>query len=198
MRLGIFGGTFDPVHNAHLRVAREAVRACALDRVLFTPASFPPHKGGATSAGYEDRMRMVEIACAGDAVLEPSRIEEGRGSSYSIQTIEKLQAERPHDQIFFVIGADAFADIRTWHRWQDVVGAVEFIVVSRPGHAYEVPEGARVHRLESVRMPVSSSEIRRKLAAGEPAGELPPGVLEYIRSRGLYRKSDIRDHVNFH
>lgn len=198
MRLAIFGGTFDPVHNAHLIVAREAAKACSLDRVLFVPAAIPPHKHGGTSASYEDRFRMVELACQGEPEFEPSRIEEGGGCSYSIQTIEKLRAERPGDELFFIIGADAFADIRTWRRWEDVVSAVEFIVVSRPGHHYDIPPGARVHRLENVNLPVSSSDIRRKLAAGETTGELPPQVLEYIRNHGLYKQSDVRDHVNFH
>lgn len=148
--------------------------------------------------GYEDRFRMVEIACRSDAVLQASRIEEGGGNSYSIRTIERLRAQYPDDELFFIIGADAFAEIQTWKRWQDVVRSVEFIVVNRPGHTYEAPAGARVHALENLHMAVSSSEIRRKLASGEEPEELPPGVLDYIRSRGLYRHLDVRNHVNFH
>ena len=89
--------------------------------------------------------------------------------------------------LFFLIGADAFAEIQTWRRWPDVIRAVEFIVVSRPGHRYAVPEGARVYRLESVDLPVSSSEIRRRLACGDDRVEVPAAVLAYIRARGLYR-----------
>ncbi len=198
MRLAIFGGTFDPIHDAHLAVAHAAAKVCALDRVLFVPASYPPHKHGATAAGYEDRFRMVEIACRSDRTFEASRIEEGGGSSYSIRTIERLRAQLPGDDLFFLIGADAFAEIRTWRRWKDVVRLVEFIVVSRPGHDYDMPEGARIHRLEDVRIPVSSSEIRRRLAEGDAPVELPPEVLDYIRCRGLYRHSDVRNHVNLH
>ena len=131
---------------------------------------------------------MVELACAGEPMFEPSRIEEGEETSYSIGTIERVrQSLGDEDELYFLIGADAFADIQTWRRWPDVVAAVEFIVVSRPGGRYEVPEGARVHPLEGVSLPVSSSEIRRRLAAGDDSVELPPAVLSYIREHGLYR-----------
>lgn len=188
MRIALFGGTFDPIHNAHLEIAREAVRQCRLDCVWFIPASRPPHKPGATTAPYEHRYRMVELACAGDARFQASRIEEGEETSYSIGTIERVRALlNPHDELFFLIGADAFADIQTWRRWQDVVAAVEFIVVSRPGGAYEIPRGARVHALEGVSLPVSSSGIRRRLAEGDDSVDVPAPVFAYIREHGLYR-----------
>ena len=188
MRLAIFGGTFDPIHNAHLAVAREAAARFALDRVWLVPAERPPHKKGVTHAPYEDRFRMVELACQDEPKFEASRLEQGTASSYSIDTIEKVRARlAPGDELFFVIGADAFAEIESWRRWQDVVRAVEFIVVSRPGHRYAVPPEATVHRLETVDLAVSSSEIRRKLAAGDERVEVPAAVLEYIRAKGLYR-----------
>jgi nicotinate-nucleotide adenylyltransferase len=187
LRLAIFGGTFDPIHTAHLTVAREAARRFALDRVLFVPASHPPHKGGATSTGYEDRYRMVELACRGEPRFEASRLEAGDRVSYSIVTVEKVRAAlAPEEELFLLIGADAFAEIETWYRWEDVVRQVDFIVVTRPGHSYSVPGGARVHTLETVALPVSSSELRARLAAGELPGEIPPAVLDYIRQRGLY------------
>jgi len=131
---------------------------------------------------------MVELACAGDPMFEASRIEEGEETSYSIGTIEHVrQSLGDRDELYFLIGADAFAEIRTWRRWQDVVASVEFIVVSRPGTRYAIPEGARVRALESVSLPVSSSEIRRRLAAGDNSVELPPSVLAYVREHGLYR-----------
>jgi nicotinate-nucleotide adenylyltransferase len=182
MRTAIFGGTFDPIHSAHLVVEREAADTFALDRVLFIPAANPPHKE--TGAPYEDRYRMVELACAEDPRFVPSRLEEGIEKSYSIHTIERVQA--PGLTVFFIIGADAFAEIRTWYRWEDVVASVEFIVVTRPGHTYLSPPGARVQRLETVALPVSSSEIRNALARGESPADLPPRVTEYIRERGLY------------
>jgi nicotinate-nucleotide adenylyltransferase len=193
LRIAIFGGTFDPIHSAHLRVAAEAADRFALDRVLFIPAAQPPHKSGATAAGYEDRYRMVELATCCDARFQPSRLEEGARRSFSIDTIERLQpALQSGDELFFLIGADAFAEIRTWRRWRDVIEQVEFIVASRPGHEYDVPPGARVHRLETLALPVSSSEIRRRLAAGETPAELPANVLGYIREHGLYQKACAR------
>ena len=188
MRIALFGGTFDPIHNAHLRIAREAAAQFALDRIWFIPAARPPHKSGLTRTPYEHRYRMVELACAGERLFEASRLEEGATNSYSIQTIERVHSLLGGgEQLFFLIGADAFAEIGTWHRWRDVIASVEFIVVSRPGRAYTVPEGARVFRLEGVDLPVSSSEIRQKLAAGDDRVEVPPPVLAYIREHGLYR-----------
>lgn len=188
MRLGIFGGTFDPVHAAHTRVAREAADRFRLDKVLFIPAAHPPHKPDGQTTPYEHRYRMVEIACREDARFEPSRLEEGEGRSYTIHTIEKLrQTLGPRDEIFFLIGADAFAEIGSWYRSGDVIRAVDFIVVSRPGYELKIPEGARVHRLETLALPLSSSEIRRQLETTGSADGLHPGVLAYIREHGLYR-----------
>jgi nicotinate-nucleotide adenylyltransferase len=182
MRRAIFGGTFDPIHRAHLVVAREAADAFALDQVLFVPAAHPPHKEAGTP--YEHRYNMVELACKEDPRFSPSRLEQAAGKSYSIYTIERVKALG--GDVFFVIGADAFAEIQTWFRWQDVVRQVEFIVVTRPGHDYQSPPGARVHRLETVALPVSSSEIRAALARGETPAALPAAVAEYILANGLY------------
>ncbi len=185
MRTAIFGGTFDPIHRAHLIVAREAADTFSLDRVLFIPAANPPHKE--TGASYEDRYKMIELACADEPRFVPSRLEEGTGKSYSILTIERVKAQPDSGDVFFVIGADAFAEIKSWHRWEDVVRETEFIVVSRPGHACSIPPGVRVHRLETVALPVSSSETRQALARGETPDELPPVVAQYIRAHGLYK-----------
>ena len=183
MKTAIFGGTFDPIHSAHLEMARQAADQFALDRVLFIPAGNPPHKHADTP--FEYRYRMVELACAADARFMASRLEEGNRKSYSIDTIERVKAD--NGEVFFIIGADAFAEIKTWHRWQDVIRAVEFIVAARPGHQIVSPPDARVHRLETVELPVSSSEIRDALARGETPPELPPAVADYIRANGLYQ-----------
>ena len=186
MRIAIFGGTFDPIHSAHLEMARRAADQYRLDRVLFIPAGNPPHKHA--EASFEDRYHMVELACAEDPTFFASRLEEGAGKSYSIDTIERVLAanaevSRP---LFFIIGSDAFAEIQTWRRWEDVVEAVEFIVVARPGHEISGPRGARAHRLDSLDLPVSSSDIRDALARGESPAELPPAVANYIRDHRLY------------
>ncbi len=192
MRTAIFGGTFDPVHSAHLEVARLAADQYRLDRVLFIPAGNPPHKHA--DASFEHRYRMAELACSADSRFIASRLEEGTAKSYSIDTIERVKAasavEVADNTLFFIIGSDAFAEIQTWRRWQDVIGAVEFIVVARPGHEIAGPPGARVHRLESVELPVSSSDIRDALARGVAPPDLPPAVADYIRDHGLYRPLD--------
>jgi len=187
MRLAIFGGTFDPIHLAHLAIARRAADQFALDRVLLVPAAHPPHKAGAAYAPYEHRVRMSELACLGDPHIQVSRIEEHTERSYSIDTIEKVRGQlAPEDQLFFLIGADAFSEIQTWHRWRDVVRAVTFIVVSRPGSTYHAPPGIHPERLSGMDLPISSSEIRQALAEGARPAELPDTVLQYIFGHELY------------
>jgi nicotinate-nucleotide adenylyltransferase len=131
---------------------------------------------------------MVQLACAADPRFEVSRIEGIEGSSaasYTILTIEKLTA-LGLGPLSFLIGADAFKDIRSWYRWKDVVSSVEFIVVTRPGAAWETPPGAVVHELAGLQLPESSSDIRTQLTRGDSAVPVPEAVLRYIRERGLY------------
>lgn len=194
MRLALFGGTFDPIHTAHLAVAGAACEECALDEVWLIPASNPPHKPGEASAPFEDRYRMAELACEPHPHFRVSQLEEGPERSYSIETIERVQAMLgPADRLFFLIGADAFADVATWRRWRDVVRSVEFIVAARPGSQYPVPEGARVYRLDSTNSIVSSSAIRKQLARGEKPSGLPEPVYRYIQERGLYRTGEVTE-----
>jgi nicotinate-nucleotide adenylyltransferase len=186
----LFGGTFDPIHNAHLEIARAAADRFDLAKILFVPAANPPHKPGGVIAPWEDRVRMAELACAVDPRFEVSRIEapsDNSSRSYSITTIEKL-----HMPLSFLIGADAFREIRTWHRWRDVVASVEFIVVTRPdlnqsGAGWDIPPGAVVHELTGLDLPVSSSEVRRQVIEGAVPVPVPEAVLAYIREHGLYR-----------
>lgn len=195
MNLAIFGGTFDPIHKAHVEVARAARRECFLDRILFIPASQPPHKPGRCKADYEHRLEMVRMACTEHPAFEASRLEApGRDShrNYTIQTIRRVAAHLTHhDRLFFLIGADAFREVTTWYRWRDVVDEVEFIVVNRPGFTVDdsvIPEGARVHLLRSVSGPISSSDVRRRLESGQSVrGLLLPAVARYISRHQLYQ-----------
>ena len=185
-RLALFGGAFDPIHNGHLAAAHAAATRFRLDHVLFVPAARPPHKA-ACHAPYTDRVRMIELAIEDDPRFAVSRLEEGPGQSYSIDTIEKVRAGMSAtEELFFLIGADAFAEITSWRRWRDVARAVTFLVVSRPGHKYAIPSETRVERLDTLDLAVSSSEIRRKLAAGGFPLDVPPKVLGYIASGHLY------------
>lgn len=184
-RIGLFGGTFDPIHNAHIEMARAAIEQQALDELLLIPAKHPPHREAVAS--YLDRFRMVEIACRDHPAMHASALEDVPGPSYTIDTVERFRRDGHHDAaLFFIIGADAFREIPTWRRWRELADQVTFIVVDRPGTAYDTPPGLRVCRLDALDLPVSASAIRRKLARGERLSDLPPAVLDYIRARGLY------------
>ena len=190
-RLCLFGGTFDPIHSAHLRIAQEAMTKFSLDRVLFVPASSPPHKVAAGLTSYQDRLRMVEIACQPYPEFEASRLEDQEGQSFTIDTVMRFrQILLPDDLLYFLIGADAFNEIESWDRWQELVALIEFIVVTRPGGTYRIPPGAHIHRLQGLELAVSSSSIRTRLSEGAPTPELPAQVLEFIHERGLYRSQN--------
>lgn len=189
MRLGLFGGTFDPVHQGHVAVAREARRVFALDHVLLVPNNRPPHKQVGPRATYAQRLRMVELACEGEEGLAASRLEEDTERSYTIETLLKVRPElKTGDRMFFLIGADAFAEVGTWYRWREVLLLAEFIVVTRPGHAIVEVPGATAHRLETLDVPYSSSGIRQAIASGREPEGLTPSVREYIGAHGLYRE----------
>jgi nicotinate-nucleotide adenylyltransferase len=186
-RVCIFGGTFDPIHTAHLRIAEEALEKFSLSRILFIPAAHPPHKEASGLTPYEDRFRMVQIACKRYRAFVASRLEAGAEQSYTVDTLRRFWKELgPDDQLFFLIGADAFDKLETWKGWQELVKLTEFIVVTRPESEYRVPEGARVRRLAGLALPVSSSTIRARLAAGEATPELPAEVRAFIEKHGLY------------
>jgi nicotinate-nucleotide adenylyltransferase len=149
----------------------------------------PPHKTNNGVAPYEDRFRMVELACRPYPRFEASRLEAEEGRSYTIDTVRRYRSQMAAgEQLFFLIGADAFDELESWKDWRELTQLIEFIVVTRPAETYDVPASARVHQLSGLQLPVSSSSIRTRLASGAPTPELPPAVREYIDCHGLYRQ----------
>ena len=190
-RICLFGGTFDPIHCAHLRVAEEAARSFGLDQVLFIPAHTPPHKTNRAITPYEDRLGMVAIACEPYPLFWASDLEGGAGRNYTIDTVRKFQTRLGSDaELYFLIGADAFDEIESWKEWQELIRLITFIVVTRPGGHYRIPEHASVLPLNGLDLPVSSSAIRARLADGEQTPELPTAVRAYIDAHGLYREAE--------
>ncbi len=172
-----------------LRTLRKNV--CAWIEVLFIPAANPPHKDSTGLTSFEDRFRMVEIACRPYPAFVPSRLEEGASRSYTVSTLERFRERLGvDDELYFLIGSDAFADLETWHRWEDVLKLTTFIVVSRPGETYHIPEGAHVVRLDGLDLPVASTTIRARIAQGQSTPELPDAVRKYIDEKGLYKPAN--------
>lgn len=198
MKLAVFGGTFNPVHAGHLRVAENLLAAEFADRVLFVPSRVPPHKGAADLAPGADRLEMVRAAIRGFPLFEASPIEIAReGPSYTADTLAALAAERPADSLHFVLGSDNFAEVGKWVRFEDFVHRCEFLVVERPGFPLLLPpptvpsalRAALRHRVvPGSTLPVASSDLRRMLRGGEDVSRwLPSAVHDYIRAHGLYR-----------
>jgi len=212
MNIGLMGGTFNPVHCAHLRIAEEARALCGLQRVLFIPAADPPHKPLAGEVPFAVRYEMVRLAIAGHPVFELSDIEGQRGGkSYSIDTIGYIHAQRPDDELFFIIGSDSFFEIGLWHRYAEIFRLCSLIVVERPGrpvldplaalpvairgefgytdspHVLRHASGHQLHILKGRPLDISSSGIRSLLAAGKPVTDLvPPAVESYIKDQRIY------------
>lgn len=190
-RLGVFGGTFDPVHLGHLRAAEVAREALRLDRVLFVPAGKPPHRPAAVASAL-DRYAMLALANAAHPDFVLSDLELRReGPAYTVDTLEALQAMAPGSELFLVIGADAFAEIGSWREPARVLQLCTAAVVDRPGATGPppaLPEGARVVRIERPTLPFSSSEVRRLIKAGHSVRYVvPEEVADYIEKRELYR-----------
>ncbi|MDA8276422.1 MAG: nicotinate-nucleotide adenylyltransferase [Actinomycetota bacterium] len=189
-RLGLFGGTFDPVHRGHLEVAQAVRRALALERVLLVVANEPWQKvarGPVTPA--EDRFAMVEVATAGWPGLVPCRREIDRGGpSYTVDTVEEVLAEEHGCEVTLVVGADVVPELSTWHDEPRLRELVTLAVVDRPGSPLApAPSGWRAVVVPVAPPDVSSTEVRARLEAGEPVGDLvPEPVMRCIRARGLY------------
>jgi nicotinate-nucleotide adenylyltransferase len=213
-RVGVLGGTFDPLHFGHLRAAEVVRDRLSLDSVFFVPARTPPHKSAAAISAAEHRLRMVERALASESYFRVSRVELERGGpSYTIDTLESLTVDFPQSRFFFVTGTDAFADIRTWKRWKELLLRYSFVVHERPGFPMEVTrellsqaEGGRVvedtngskpissdsepriYLIQRAMVDISSTEIRRSVREGRSVRFLVPDPVEsYIRENRLYQ-----------
>jgi len=191
LRLGVFGGTFDPVHNGHLAAAVNARRALALDRVLVVPARDPWQKQDRKLAPADARMAMLEAAMDGVEGVEISRVELDRpGPTYTADTIEELHSEYGDDaELFLIVGADAASDLATWDRPEVMRDLATIVIVSRADIAQPDAPGPG-WRVEHVRIPplaISSTDLRRRAASGEPLdGLMPPAAIRCLRERGLY------------
>ena len=188
-RLGILGGTFDPVHIGHVVAAIDVRAACGLDRVLMVPAGDPWQKRGLVVAAPEQRAVMVDIACRDLTGVELSRVElERDGPSVTADTLESLTA--PDRELFLLLGADAVANMPTWRRLEETRDLASIAVVERAGEHAEPPgPGWRFEHITIPRLDVSSSEIRRRVGAGLPIdGLTPSSVVDFIRTEGLYTR----------
>lgn len=199
-RIGILGGTFDPPHVGHLWLATLAADAMGLERVLFMPAAQPPHKGGRIISRATERLLMTRLAIAGDDLLGLTTIEMERdGPSFTIDSVDELlRIHGDEAELFFVMAADSLAAIDTWREPDALLERIGWIVGPRPGTAAPDRErleerfgdrASRIHLLAGPSLDVSSSEIRRRVAAGHAIRYLVPrGVEELIIERGLYRR----------
>jgi nicotinate-nucleotide adenylyltransferase len=213
MKIGLFGGTFDPIHWGHLRSAEEVSESFGLDRVYFIPASIPPHKRGQTTTPARDRLQMARLAVAGNSRVSVSTVEFSRiGVSYSIDTLREFDAKKhAGDCLYFIVGLDAFREIATWRDFTSIFPLCNFIVTSRPGKKENDPlkgtgvavkklfcydfkqnnyrhwSGTRIFFIELTDIAISASEIRTLVKHGKSIRYLvPPAVLKFITRRGLY------------
>jgi nicotinate-nucleotide adenylyltransferase len=197
VRVGILGGTFDPVHVAHLRLAENAREAVALDQVLFVPAGEPWRKGDRRIAVAEHRLAMLRLAVAGNDDFAISDIELRRsGPTYTADTLEQLAGERLDDEFWFIVGADALADMPNWHDPQRIVAHAILAVAARAGESVDPAAlglpglTERVETFVMERMDVSSTDIRARVAAGRSIRYLVPAAVErYIVDHQLYLAS---------
>ena len=188
-RVGVMGGTFDPIHHGHLVAASEVGYAFSLDEVVFVPTGQPEDKVGASAA--EDRYLMTVIATASNPRFSVSRVDIDRpGPTYTIDTLRDLHAARPDaGQLFFITGADALARIMSWRDVDELFGLAHFVGCTRPGHRLTVsglPDG-KVSLIEIPALTISSTACRARVAKGEPIWYLvPDGIVQYIAKRHLY------------
>lgn len=190
-RLGLLGGSFNPVHLAHLAIADEARQRYSLDHVIFVPGGQPPHKDAVELAPAEDRYLMTVLAVADRPEFSVSRYElDKAGPSYTVETMEHYKSECPDAQLFFIAGTDSILELDTWHEPERIFELGVLIGVVRPGYTGEqAPDvAAGVEWLDMAPLDITSTDIRRRVRNGQPIDNLVPfGVLEYITETGLYK-----------
>ena len=214
-RIGLLGGTFNPIHNGHLKTAELVSRRLGLLRVLFIPSYIPPHKESFDVLPARHRLRMVRLALRDFPGFFPSTVEiDSPGTSYSVHTIPKIKNTHPGAELFFILGIDAFLEIETWKDYRKVLDLCSFAVISRPGYSLDkarsllgaeyadrittLPgeaggplESGRplVYLLDLETPDISSTDIRKRIRAGlSIEGLVPDPVAVYIQSKGLYQK----------
>ena len=214
-RLGVLGGTFDPVHLGHLRAAEEALDMLGLDEMLFVPVAVPPHKPDRKILSFESRWHMLQLAVAGNKRFRLSDLERRMpGKSYTVHSLKRLHEENPGAEIFFLVGCDAFFEMDTWYDFKEIFRLADIVVLCRPGcsedeilefvtkkvsELYTIVPGSRrirhpelcsVYSLPNTRMDISSTRIRELAAQGLSARYLvPDDVWSYIGENELYGKA---------
>jgi nicotinate-nucleotide adenylyltransferase len=211
MKIGLFGGTFNPIHLAHLRIAEEIRETFALSKVIFIPAATPPHKPLADDLSFDERMKMVSMAIRGNPFFTVSDLEGQReGKSYSIDTLHALRELYPRDEFFLIMGSDSFADFRTWKEYRAIFACCNIVVITRPGTALSLRDalpddaarefcyceatnvlshrsGYSVYSLEGSLIDISSTDIRSRIRQEKSIRYLVPETVErYIKQQRLY------------
>ncbi|WP_404422894.1 nicotinate-nucleotide adenylyltransferase [Nibricoccus sp. IMCC34717] len=195
MKLGLFGGSFDPVHHGHLLAARDALEGAGLDEVLFLPAAQAPLRDQSTRTPAVHRLAILKAALSGKPGFGVSDLELRRGgTSYTIDTVRQVAAELPGNELYWIIGADQVAKLHEWREIEALAALVTFLALERPGHEgrlqAEIP-GLRLQRVRGHQVELSSTEIRARAAAGQPLDFLlPHKAIAYIRENSLYRTQD--------
>ena len=200
MKIGIMGGTFDPIHNAHLQMAKTALQQAGLDQIWFMPSKIPPHKSGRRIVGEEQRSAMIRLAIRGMDSFVFSDYELQRDEiTYTAKTLQHLQKDYPIQEFYFIMGGDSFFQFDSWFHPEIIAGLCCILAVARDGVSYERMEQqkrylekkyqAKIQVLSMDTMWISSSSIREKIAAGEDISRyVPDDVARYIQKQSLYRK----------
>ncbi|MFC1512524.1 nicotinate-nucleotide adenylyltransferase [bacterium] len=192
MRIGLFGGTFDPIHNAHLIIAQACINEFKLDKIIFIPAGAPPHKKKTKISPLQDRYKMVSIALQDNSLFEVSAVEiSNKKNIYSYQTIAYFKKMYPFDKFFFIIGSDSLLNIHTWKKGIKLLDMCNFIVIPRPG--YDIKKVKKIHKnvsmLKNIQISICATDIRKNRRKGKSIKYLVPSEIEYyIKSKKLYKK----------